>query len=541
MQCIIRSRKKTIPLNIWKRILFLQNQNNKINENKFDLFTLDNLVDNYSIIQNEKTDDSTIGGGFFLLENDIPYVVTCDHVIGLKPFDITCFINTQKEEKKTIEYAKLKVYKRIKEFDLVILKFVDETIKNKISFYTLNDFESEIDKNNLVLSILKLPSFSNPFTTSEKICIRNVSIENTHLIHHILPKIPMLIFDYNATNLSIDNLKGFSGSLITQNDKPVGILTAYSNGKTQATPLFLLTTIIKNKINEIETRKISKLYGFNIPTVSVEVEYDGKLLFGKLICEESNVSYEMANKNKQFKFKENDVIIEINNKKINCEGNIDYCSNKSSEMSDCENVLFNINTDFFMLLSTNENNNICNFKILREEKKNITEICVNLKGKYFNELYNINIFNGHKYLYWKGLIFTELSEQLINEITHLDNQYTISNEIIKQPKKSNGNRKNVVLIDFDYRNITDKNLQKISDVFLFENNDNSIKPFFKYCSEIDKMNKQVKMPVLEKFGSKIVQNLDGLINAIENNTNNKTVNLFFSGDDIKNKLIYSLN
>jgi len=104
---------------------------------------------------------------------------------------------------------------------------------------------------------------------------------------------------------------------------------------------------------------------------------------------------------------------------------------------------------------------LVNFHIYREQTKK--ELTQTIYGKSFNDVYDINIFNNNHYIYWKGFIFTELSEELIYEINSsgvkLLGKYFENRKIIKNYKT-----KLVVLLDIDYKALdqeTSDELQKI--------------------------------------------------------------------------------
>ena len=130
MSCIIRSRIKIVNPCIWKRINVIEQikqLNSKINE--FTKYTLTDLIDKFNFAIDEHIVKANLGAGFFVQINNTPYVITCNHVVGLKPFEIHAIANPNNQSTQSaqsFQSVELSVVKTIPEFDIAILKFVDE-------------------------------------------------------------------------------------------------------------------------------------------------------------------------------------------------------------------------------------------------------------------------------------------------------------------------------------------------------------------------------------------------------------------------------
>lgn len=542
MSCIIISETRKVNKNIWERIKFLNLNDSikKINEN-FKKYTLLELVDNFNIATSEEKKSANKGSGFFLDFNGTPYVITCDHVVGVKPLKIQALVNSIENK---LELIDLEIIKRIPEIDIVILKFKNEEEMIRYNFYKINELETKLSDNILTEKIGDI--FLNIFDYSpivENNCIQknikvhNFSIEVGDFMYHIIPKIPILNFNCDSNELNYEKLNGYSGSLLVSKTddslkNPVGMLTSFTDGKLQALPICIILLFLKSVFSlSDKDRDMKKICGYNIPTEGGIYEENYEEIYGRHVIENTNIEYVVKEisreknetgrkkiKNK-FRFESGDFITEINGKKINDDGSI-YS----------EEIGYNIPVDSFLMFELYKNNEeICNFVLLRDENNNVNKYNLKIYGKPLNELYNINIFNDHTYLYWNGFIFTEMSEELAYDIYYMYNLENIDvnmlDDFITNPKKSNGSKKYVCVINLE----NEKILRKHGNVFDIEKEKNT--PFIKSLS------KNKKFIILEKFSTKTINKLEDLENAIQKSCveNKNKIKMTFLNSNFENE------
>lgn len=505
--CLILSKTKTINQNIWSKI-----KTHKLNDN-FEKFTLEKLIENFEETQMDTQIEAHQGAGFFVKIDAVSYVITCNHVIKLREFETYAYANNING---ISECSKLTLVRRIPELDIAVLKFANTSDCENFSFYTLDEFTTleymDTLNNNFVLNILLYSNFIENKIKTINLTVSNILIETEDFIGHIVPKIPLITFVHTENNdVELDNFPGFSGSVLTQNCAPLGMLVSFSatSGRLQAIPLCLVIKIVKIALSDIN----KTISGFNIPTKTVRADLDncidGKREFiGKCVCDFTNIKY--LTTHKKFCFNIDDVIIKINNQEFNDDGTI-----FSSDIG------YNVCADTFMMLECFANEtNCCNFLIVRNE--NHVEKCINknIIGKHFNTLYNTKIFNDHNYISWKGFIFAELSEELIENISNTFNfdikgQYIESPKII--PKITSSDKKIVVVIDVDTKIIP----KKYSQTFFV---DETVQ------TPLIHTNVGKQLAILKKVGNKIISSIEDL-ELLNINKNIKSITLVYENGD----------
>ncbi len=150
-----------------------------------------------------------------------------------------------------------------------------------------------------------------------------------------------------------------------------------------------------------------------------------------------------------------------------------------------------------------------NFNIMRSTplKKNINQ---NICSVAFNDAYYVNVFNTHKYLYYKGFTFVELSEELISYFYASD--IDLSGEIYDNYSLAqNNNDKIIVLIDIDLKTIlselkTCNNLEKIKLTMPYINTSTG-----------------KQLITIEKIGNTKIHNIDNLEQILSLNIKKKII------------------
>jgi hypothetical protein len=189
-----------------------------------------------------------------------------------------------------------------------------------------------------------------------------------------------------------------------------------------------------------------------------------------IITNDSKINYQTNKKNK-FKFNANDILYKINNNNFDSNGMIYY---KELDMA--------IPIDTFIMIESFFSDSLeVNILKFNKEYKKINQI---IYPKSFDEIYNVSVFNKYKYIYWRGLIFTELSEELI--LNFNKTRMKLDGIIFTQYKQIDPDcDKYVVLLDIDYKvlNLTlaDK-LKAIGLPYVKFNNSYQILVLHKICN-----------------------------------------------------------
>jgi hypothetical protein len=514
MSCIVYSKSKNIPIGIWSRIksspLALENLNSCFKCNVYDLIT------NFGNITTENQYVGSQGIGTFIKVDGNIFIITCFHVVGLFNMEIYACVGSQITNSctSTCTRIKLDIFRTVPEFDLAILKLVNKSDEDKlVNHYDEIELNTKISllmsNNNIKLNLLtqKNDVMENKIK-SIFVDVTNVENTNEDFIGHIIPKLPLIIFKCNH-EFENDNIDGISGSLLMLDSVPVGMVMSFvrDRGVFQAIPMILIKLII-NKI--ITSKKVNtEIKGYNIPTKNARVGYsNGYQKDVRLVCDES--AYYKTETKKDFLFGKNDVILEVGGKSIE-NGSVNF-----------EEIGCSVDFDFYLMISCFLNDSeCCDFKLIKYKDLKTEKVTnISVYGKLLNELYNVNIFNSHEYVYWKGYIFCELSEELIDDIECLESKHVVG-YIFEQLKMGNCSKKYVVLID----TLNSEN-PYVKDIF-FE------KSFQEQCC--------IYMYILEKVGNKKINGLKDLEKFVDvgSKQNNKKLTLYYQKDDeiIKNLFI----
>lgn len=519
MSCIIYSKSKNIPVGIWSRLKSYANSS-KINYLCCDLDDLSNNFGN--IITDVKPTIVRQGFGTFMKVDNQLYVITCFHIIDIINMEIFAFVLDEKEN--NIIKLRLNKVKEIPELDLIILRpESDDNDKINVKYYDqytsamrMSDILSDQNKNKIFLNTLKVSGIKDNNMTLSRLEITNVDIANEHFVSVIIPKLPMITFKCKG-HFENNNIEGLSGSILTINENVIGMITNFDipSDKFEALPMILLYKIME----QVHRNRDKNLRGYNISTgcikklflESIQREQSGRNVLGATNMYKTNIR-------KDFMFKKGDIILGVDDESIVNTGKIYY------ELLDCE-IDFNA---YLMFKSFFNENNSCKFNFARQEKRDEKEKIynVNLINKHFNDLYATNIFNNHEYVYWRGFIFAEMSEEILNDIKFMNNK-KLSGLFATQLKLTSGEKKHVIIIDVDKTIISDSMCEIIN-----------LLPFVE-SYEKDK----IYICFLEKIGNKKINSLNDLRTVLETNNNKKmlafyqtdTENIYFT---INNKLFY---
>ena len=492
MSCIIYSKSRAIPNNIWSKIKTdVSKENTLISE-----YNLDNLLEYTSSNMSEIRK----GFGILLKIEKKYYVLTCLHIFGQVNMEINAFFPDKKNNMVKIP---LNIIRQIPEFDIAILECHDSFKDGQFKYYTENDFfKNQNDLKNVNLSILTMDNLSNNID-HHNLKIENIDIEISNFKSVIIPKIPLLKFIVEIDDIPefSDNVDGLSGSILVKNNSLVGMVTSYNNMKLEAIPISiiyeLVYTVIKNKS--------AILTGFYFSTKVIELEVPNKkLYYGHYITDTKDIGYQSSASIKEFRFKNNDIIFSVNDNNFTASG-----------MIRDSNIGYDLPLDTYLMLCCYKE--FVKIDVHREQTGKHKDISHKIIGKKFNDIYNINVFNNNHYIHWKGFIFTELSEELIYAINcngvKLTGKYFEKIKTIKDDKS-----KLIVLLDIDYKSLNSETSKTLQHIGL---------PYMKYENGYTLL-------ILERIGNKKINSINDLLSSLSENTMKTTCSyLFGNGDGYK--------
>ena len=425
MACIIHAICNNVNDHIWKKIT-------NLSPPKHHLYYLNELYDdkNFNIL--------STGFGIFVEVLSQKYVVTCYHIIGDYCKDIYIYANDKDGNKIKINMV---VINFIKELDIVILGSKIKNELDKIDAYTEKDIcwnFQDILYDEMKINALHMTESIEHIDAN----IYKSKIEFDHLKSYIIPKIPLIRYKFNIDDFYkiTNDIEGLSGTILTIDNKIAGITTSFNGEDLEAIPFAFLINFIK----KILINPIKQLRGIHITSVIVDIQFERKQYVGHYISVANDIYYKKYNINKLFIFKNEDIIFKIDDTPFENDGTIEI-------------KLFNYK---FPIQTYIMYNDFCNDHIKINIIRKNREKKYNIEAKAYENVHCLNIVNKHEYLYWNGMIFTELSEELIFALKRLN--IKISNNMIKLFNKySNENIKKIILIDIDYLKITKTNKKKI--------------------------------------------------------------------------------
>lgn len=372
-------------------------------------------------IHNTEDNKTNYGCGYITSINEKRYIITCNHII--KSNSTTGYYG---QDNNIIE-IKLSILVRIQYLDLIIMNIVSENkccledliIDNNIKQFYTND-------NKILISRY----ISNTHLYSSIHINNNINMNFGTLVSKYINGIPLFEFSiqymdnmtsYDMSSIDIkqdiieNELKGFSGSILSADGNNIGmIMSCYSvdnNIKICCIPLIIIAKIT----NKAVTTGVSQLYGIHINIDRCEIEYDGKDESVYII---SQRSCHYMNGKKKFYFKENDIIMGVDDNTFN--------SNFEIYMEEL-NIYVPLET--YILLKLNiYNQYVIKYKIARINK-NVTIRNYNISGKLYDKILNINLFET-VHMKIGNYDFMELTENNIQLYDKHNIGYSINGEKI---------------------------------------------------------------------------------------------------------------
>lgn len=452
------------------------------------------------------------GYGFCYAHKDKKYVITCCHNIGVGEIDACANVEIYTICKS--EKICFRIDKMIPEIDLAILTFCNDTYHSMFKYYN----STNISK----ISDIDIAQTGNTRLSALKKCdVRNIAISIDCLKSSIVPSIPLIEI---TCDINQDEIEGLSGSTIIQTVGKKHVLLGMITSNVEDTNI--LEAIPMGLIKLFVCGEHKKLSGFCFSTdfVDIDSEYEecGEYKHAHRISSTNNTSYLessfQAEESKNFTFRKHDLIVEINGKSFNDDGTI------YNDVVGC-----NIPLDTHIMLSHYGNeNNFVDVVILRDVVNKTTKLRKQLIPLKIENMYITNIFNNYKYVYWKGCVFTELSEELIGNYDdmglRLQGDMFENYKILSSTNKTN---KTIVLIHVCYENIgttmpmLSDNLRKMNAPLINDGNG---------CGLL----------ILEKIGNKRIVDLSDLMTTLKaySHMGSNTLSYYSPSEQAVYKFIY---
>jgi hypothetical protein len=423
-------------------------------------------LENFTKYNSDKSITLRTGIGTLFTINDRLFVITCSHVIGKNSTDVYAMIDTDK--------VPLQIFNIVPEIDLAILEIIDDKYRayQKENILKINDCLEKLDSVQLKLF-------------DDVVRVRG-HIINDNVKSNIVSKLPLIKF--TTDEIKYTDVKGLSGSPLILDNNLIGMVFSYlpESNEFEALPFSLLVEILYNSLD-------SSLYyakGFGGYYFSSEIVDLDSGIVGHFIISTKDVSYIRkigSIVKKDFKFKVNDIILKINDCAFNMDGTI------YNDRIGC-----NVTLETHLMLYAYFDSSV-KYDLLRGDDKLI--VC-EIYARQYDHIYNLNIFNNDKYVYWKGLIFAELSEELI---INMSSKYKLLGDTFQKYKSvtstsnnTSTSNKNVVLIDVIYEDLNLKTAKILKDINA---------PYVNVSDGYELL-------VLEKIGNKKIINIDDLYKYI---------------------------
>lgn len=406
---------------------------------------------NHGEIHNSRKSNIRKSNGTFIKMDGEILILTCYHCIEDKNIDNTIYYH---DNNNTIQKINAVLKFSLKDLDIAVLK-PNKKIDDIKYFDTEQKFCTldEIDGKNIKITTVTDKDNHNIETTN--IDATFVKIEREKYIDTLILNFyfPSIHFTLNKKT----ELEGLSGSILYQNNIPIGILYSVTNGILSAFPLCFCLTFVKSGISknkylsspifvyelcefELDQNEINNCESENIKDkILRRQEITGLYLTNTL-----NIIYKKKNQN--FTFLKGDVILSIDSNIINNDGTI-HCN--------ISNYNIDVYTYFLINLYVNDTVDI---SFIRNNI--ITSVSISCKN--FNDIFSYHMTKSNNFIEYDGFIFTELSIDLIKyyktqNITLFGNIKKIRDDKIN---------KYVVLvhIDYEYLKKNFKNNEKITSM-----------------------------------------------------------------------------
>lgn len=374
------------------------------------------------------------------------YVITCYH--GIQNYEC---INMCIKLDNEFRIIFMKEFFSLKPYDFSVLTFCDTEDIFLIKKYKYQEsiipfvFDSEIFKieNDLKINVLPNEEFENSdFMTdlnTEYIKCENIGYNISKIKSELYPPIPIIEIKINNYTNQL-NYNGLSGSLIYDfHNNIYGMISYYdtdSNNLCSISPYclqhFLIMSLSKQDIRSFCL--CTKICSFN----------DDKNV-GHIINNGYNISYKYS-KSHNMRFKKNDIIQSVDDILFDENGNLYF-----KKM----NIYVPLDTYFIL-----KNKKKYKFNYYTKSNNNYIQITRNIYSIPLEKYIKFNLEHNYKLINYKGLIITEMSEELLNYYDNLDIKISGLIEDYYNNCYTFENKKIIIIINIEYDNIS-QDLSKV--------------------------------------------------------------------------------
>ena len=414
-------------------------------------------------------------GSLIKLKEDY-YILTCYH--GIKDYELVNFYSFNVSN-KIVKFG-CKVDQISQEMDLALLKL---EVKDKpiIDYFTMDNILINLSTltNNSKVSVL---SQEYKFVSETDIQIKNNKID-TEILELIfdnqqslnMPKLPFLVIKLH----DYKHIDGLSGSPVMLNDKLVGIISNVNDE--DCINIISSVTIQRFLLEFLKCNKISGLCDMIADLKICRWEEDEKSNTGFLVTN----SYGKKNQDELCK---NDIIYEVNNQKINNQGEL------YDAQLDC-----NVPISTFISLNYMADDDL-EIKVLRQNKKSeYDQKKIVLKLLPVERYKYVPLEFNQQHIECDGLIFIELNEELLQ---YYRNQNIILEGSLLEyycetpyKKKNQLNDKIIIFVQINVDNINKQDL-----LILKRNN----------LPLVNLENNIYSFPILTKINNQKIKKLDDI-------------------------------
>lgn len=450
-------------------------------------------------IYKEKTNNKTCYlnvGNLFIIDH-VPYVLTCLHCVK-NTYNITFLINKKP--------YKCQLFKTSDELELALLSInisKEEIASYEENVYTLYDLHHDLSdvsslSNNTYIHTVNLNKYlkSNEFEFNDlNASVTEILLEKNNITSLNLPSIPLLSVRLSDDFSDISDLKGISGSLLINDKKVIGMVSSIINSLVNIIPSY----VIARFLNEIQlTGKfdgICTLVG-NYTLCDFDDPTSRSHIFGMFIENTFDINYNnhyyYENRASLMNLRKNDIIICVNDIILNEKGQIfDKVIGIAIDFRSYIALNYECGSSIPLTIMRPSNNNPDDYK-----KKKIF-----VKARPLNSMKYIPITFNNKTYNYHGLIFGEISEDIINNYSNngIFIVTSFSDFYLNTPYR-NQNEYVVVLLDIDKSVIHNNILMKMNDIGL---------PL------INKKDRTYIMPIISKINKKKITSLEDLRSILD--------------------------
>lgn len=449
---------------------------------EFKSMNLDDSENHQDTLNNNDKFKTSIGT--LISYNGEYYVIACYHGIQNNTA-IYMFVKLDENNDNEIITCKMKELYSIKQYDFSVLEFVgNKDIFEKIKI----NYKNNPNKLKMKIKFMKnLKDFKIHYLTNrddnskiEKkiICCVNVGYTISKIRSELYPGIPVIEIKITDILHEISH-EGLSGSLLINENKVYGIISYYDIIKNNfvVIPSYCLKLFLTMSLT------LDKIKSFCISTKICNF-LDNKI--GHKIMKGYNVIYK-TDQYKDVKFKNYDIIYSVNDKLFNDDGDLYF-----------DRINSYVPLDTYLLLENSKYYKIKYFTC-QKNKENYTELEKIIYPVQIENYMKFDFEYHQKIIKHKGLVITEMSEQLLSYYDklgikiagHIDDHY---NDCYTAT-----NQKIVVIMNIELDNVSPEiaEIYKLIGLPLIEDNNKH------YIPIISKINDE-KVNNLEETERKIL-------------------------------------